>query len=275
MSDKLQKPSGGRSAFTLIELLVVIAIIAILAAMLLPALSRAKEKAKGINCISNIKQCALGAKMYADDSGGNLMFYGLERGLPGDTFAPFDANTFICNKDGARIWWPDVLRLLNYAPAKKVFDCPSLKLVATAAGTLVGSTTQPLGIGLNYGPQDDDGAIGRLIVTGAMRKPVKESSVRHPADTIIFADAGINALANPTAANADQWYEASQTVGGGSCLLRCGGPALPGQDATAIPRHAKRVSTGFVDGHAEAIKNSQFGWGLGKDDPNARWSIFH
>ena len=107
------KPGPPRRAFSLIELLVVIAVIAILASLLLPALTRAKERARRAACLNNIRQFIIAAHLYAGDNHEYVPRADTDNRNKDDTHTPILSNETKSN-------------LLRYASPLKVLDCPNL-----------------------------------------------------------------------------------------------------------------------------------------------------
>jgi prepilin-type N-terminal cleavage/methylation domain-containing protein len=230
--------SPRRPAFTLIELLVVIAIIAILAAMLLPALAIAKEKGNRTVCLNNFRQIGLFMQFYTDDNR--------------DVF-PAHRNLGLNTEDPARSltnWWGTAI--VTAGQSTNLFRCPSIKGKRLDNGVLwewkfdchkVGYGMNSFFLGIAPYPSGS-ATVGGIVFDS--RPWFKRTSIRNPARSLAFGD---------SMPKSDGFWSSSLWW-----PTACMNPSVSvskAYEGIDVNRHRKVGVAGFNDGHAEARKDGQ------------------
>jgi prepilin-type N-terminal cleavage/methylation domain-containing protein/prepilin-type processing-associated H-X9-DG protein len=245
-----------KSGFTLIELLVVIAIIAILAALLLPALARAKSKAHSLQCLSNLKQLALANFMYVSDNGGTIP-YRLDDSL----------------------WMKSLMN--NYAAVAKVRLCPVAPYSqkqqppigsATTAWVWPGGAVDPVtgvpvlavSYALNGWMYAGDWTVqdNRPSTGNAFRK---ESEIVKPAQTPVFCDGmWVDSWPQENQSPARNLLAGATTLGPISVITIARHGAGPKPAYANVPAGSKlpaAINIAFCDGHVSLVQLEQL-WTL-------------
>ena len=231
-----------KNGFTLIELLVVIAIIAILAAMLLPALAKAKDRAKAIKCVSNNKQIALAMIMYAGDNG--------------DYLPPLNTVPFSGGGMPGTGWYYQILSTNKYitsvSVSNNVWRCPAVQDQDISPGTVAFYNSPVEG----YGPLEAN-TTGQGILQFVQSRRL--SSVRRPSDIWLMGDVGVPKLASqlsmnvfPSGGYATEFSTRQPNPPG--LLPGQGWVNAPTPQKQAACRHNRRAVFSFCDGHSESWK---------------------